>query len=202
MSLAQARRQASRMRFARRAFLALAALSGGSVLVFAVLHSMSQGFIRTPVIQTQDTIELLNARFIGRDDSGQEYVIVAERAERGPAQDAPVQLTNPRFENAQKQRMEAPQGVYDSANQRLELTGGFTFLDGSYVFTGPSALVKTDLGLVSGTEGVQGKGPLGAVRADAYEFHSRDGRLFLRGDVRGVLRSRGSNQGSGGSETP
>jgi len=198
VSLAEARKEAARMRMARRGFILLAAVSGGSVLVFALAHSLSQGFIRTPMIRTEDSIQLIEPRFIGRDDSGAEFVILADKAERAPDEDAPVALTNPRFENNRKQTIEAPAGVYDSANQRLELSGGFVFLDEDYRFTGPTAQIATDTGVVSGAEGVRGEGPLGKVRAEAYEFHSRDGRVFLRGDVRGELQSRNAK----GADSP
>lgn len=202
LSLSAARQQTERMRLARRGFIALAALSGGSVVVFALAHSLSQGFMRTPTIQAEENIQLVAPRFMGRDDAGQEFVITADKAERGAEQDAPVTLTNPRFENAKKQSIQAPAGLYESTKQRLELRDGFTFQQGDYVFSGPTATVDTGGALVSGAEGVEGYGPLGSVRADAYEFYFREGRVFLRGDVRGVLQSKGVSRPSQGADAP
>lgn len=188
-SLGRARAEARRIALARKLFIALAALSGGSVLVFAVMHSFSQGFGSPERVRAQEDIELVRPRFMGRDNLGREFVITAQGATRGTDEDAPVRLREPRFLNELTQTIKAPEGRYDAAIHELQLSGGVTFEDDSQNrFTAPVAVIDTQASIVRGSQGVQGDGPLGKVSAEAYEVSTVEGRITLYGNVRGVIK--------------
>lgn len=188
VSLSRARNQARNLRWARTAFIALSALSGGSVIVFAVAHSVSQSFTVTQRVDTNEAIELVRPRFLGRDAQGREFSVSAESAVRSFGQEGPVALRNPVFEDASKQRLAAPEGDYDSVGRKLALRGGVVLLDDhGNRFTSPSAEIDTAANIARGDSGVMGEGPLGTVSAQAYEVFSQEGRIVLRGNVRGII---------------
>lgn len=189
LSLAQARRHTRLMRAFRNGFIALAALSGGSVLAFAVLHSLSQGAVSTAAVRSEEAVELIRPRFIGRDAKGREYSVTAETAIRKLGETSVVELDRPAFQNALGQNLSAPRGEYDSTGRVLSLEGGVVFSDGEGDrFETPSARIDVSLSVVSGEQGLTGGGPLGAVRADAYEIAGEAQRVSLRGNVRGEIK--------------
>jgi lipopolysaccharide export system protein LptC len=186
-ALAKARRQSARMRLAKRGFLALALASGGSVLVFAAIHSFGDGFRSTPKVQVEDSLEVVEFRYQGVDDQNREFEITGARAFGGVDDAAPIRLEQPTFRNDAGQQISAPAGLYDRAGHVLQLSGGFTFRDKDYVFSGPTAAIDTQRNIVRGAEGMEGEGPLGKVRADAYEFDANTGNARFTGNVRGRL---------------
>jgi len=189
LSLAQARRHTRLMRSFRYGFIGLAALSGGSVVAFALIHSLAQGAPTATAVRSEDAIELIRPRFIGRDAKGREYAVTAESAVRKLGETTVVELDRPAFQNALGQSMTAPQGEYDTANRVLALEGGVVFSDGEGDrFETPSARIDVTAARVTGERGLSGGGPLGAVRADAYEIAGEARRVSLRGNVRGEIK--------------
>lgn len=188
LSLARARKQARQLLWARRAFVILSALSGGSVILFAVVHSITERFSVTQRVDSDEAIELVRPRFLGRDSEGREFSVAADSAVRSFGQDGPIALRNPLFENANKQRLGAPEGDYDSGARRLVLRGGVVLKDDrGNRFTSPVAEIDTAANVARGNQGMTGEGPLGTVSAEAYEVFSLEGRFVLRGNVRGVI---------------
>lgn len=188
-ALAKARRQAERMRVARRAFLALALASGGSVLLFAIVHSVGGGFRATPKVEVQESLEVVQFRYQGVDDRNRAFEITGARAFGGVDEDAPIRLEQPLFRNDVGQHISAPAGLYDRSAHVLQLSGGFSFRNEDYVFSGPTAQIDTQANIVKGSDGVEGEGPLGKVRADAYEFDANTGRARFQGRVRGRINT-------------
>ncbi len=188
VSMTRARKQARNLRWARTVFIALSALSGGSVIVFAVVHSLTERFAAPAKVSTEEAIELVRPKFLGRDAEGREFSVSAESAVRSFGDNGPIALRQPVFENANKQRLASPNGDYDSAGHRLVLRGGVELNDAhGNRFRSPTAEINTKANIASGDQGVTGEGPLGSVSAEAYEIFSLEGRIILRGKVRGVI---------------
>lgn len=188
VSMTRARKQARNLRWARTIFIALSALSGGSVIVFAIVHSLTERFATPPKVSTEEAIELVRPKFLGRDAEGREFSVSAEGAVRSFGENGPIALRLPVFENANKQRLTSPVGDYDSAGHRLVLRGGVELNDAhGNRFRSPTAEIDTKENIASGNQGVTGEGPLGSVSAEAYEIFGFEGRIILRGKVRGVI---------------
>lgn len=189
VSLSRARTQARQLRWARTAFIALSALSGGSVIVFAIVHSITERLSVTQRVEAEEAIALLRPRFLGRDAQGREFSVSAESAVRSAGDEGPIALRKPVFENANKQSLGSPEGDYDNTRNRLVLRGGVVLKDdrGNQFFS-PVAEIDTSANVARGNQGMTGEGPLGSVRAEAYEVFNLEGRFVLRGNVRGVIK--------------
>jgi hypothetical protein len=123
------------------------------------------------------------------------YQLNAAEAERPRDGAGPMQLNAPMYQESTGRIAVAPTGVYDPAAGRIELTGGVTFTDsGGTRFTAESAVIDLDQRVLTGNVRITGDGPLGVVRADAYELHDGERRLVLRGRVRGMIPEQGRSR--------
>lgn len=185
-SLRAARRRSRLIAGLRRVFVAGAGASFASVFVFMALFAIEGGFNRN-FYSAAEPLRMINPRFVGRTESGGPYQITAETAER-TRDGEPIQLVAPVYRTEAGTVMLAPRGVYDEANQRLVFNGEVLFADrGGNRFTTPNMVVDLDQGTLVGQSGVRGMGPLGVLRADAYELREEDQALVLRGRVRGQI---------------
>lgn len=185
-SLRAARRRSRLIAGLRRFFVAAAGASFASVFVFMALFAIEGGFNRN-FYSAAEPLRMINPRFIGRTQTGGPYQITAETAERN-REGEPVQLVAPVYRTETGTVMLAPRGVYDEANQRLVFNGEVLFADrGGNRFTTPNMVVDLERGTLIGQSGVRGMGPLGVLRADAYELRQNDQALVLRGRVRGQI---------------
>lgn len=186
-SLRAARRRSRLIAGLRRFFVAAAGASFASVFVFMALFAIEGGFNRN-FYSSAEPLRMINPRFIGRTETGGPYQITAETAERARGEGEPIQLVAPVYRTETGTVMLAPRGVYDEVNQRLVFNGEVLFADrGGNRFTTPNMVVDLDRGTLIGQSGVRGMGPLGVLRADAYELREGDRALVLRGRVRGQI---------------
>ena len=186
-SLRAARRRSRLIAGLRRFFVAAAGASFASVFVFMALFAIEGGFNRN-FYSSAEPLRMINPRFVGRTETGGPYQITAETAERGRGEGEPIQLVAPVYRTETGTVMLAPRGVYDEARQRLVFNGEVLFADrGGNRFTTPNMIVDLDKGTLIGESGVRGMGPLGVLRADAYELREGDRALVLRGRVRGQI---------------
>lgn len=186
-SLRAARRRSRMIAGLRRFFVAAAGASFASVFVFMALFAIEGGFNRN-FYSAAEPLRMINPRFVGRTESGGPYQVTAETAERARGENEPIQLVAPVYRTETGTVMLAPRGVYDEANQRLVFNGEVLFADrGGNRFTTPNMVVDLDKGTLIGQSGVRGMGPLGVLRADAYELRQGDRALVLRGRVRGQI---------------
>jgi lipopolysaccharide export system protein LptC len=186
-SLRAARRRSRLIAGLRRLFVAAAGASFASVFVFMALFAIEGGFNRN-FYSSAEPLRMINPRFIGRTESDGPYQVTAETAERIGGEGEPIQLVAPVYRTETGTVMLAPRGTYDEANQRLVFNGEVLFADrGGNRFTTPNMVVDLEHGTVIGQSGVRGMGPLGVLRADAYELREGDRALVLRGKVRGQI---------------
>jgi lipopolysaccharide export system protein LptC len=135
---------------------------------------------------------MINPRFTGRIGEDLTYTLTAQRAQRDLERQAPITLNDPVYTEENGRIVLAPDGAYDPAAGRIDLQGGVTFTDGGgNRFTSRAAVVDLENKVLRGDMEIVGEGPLGVVRADAYELHSLDNKIVFRGRVRGVMPERG-----------
>lgn len=186
-TLAQARRRSALLKAFRYACILLCGVSILSLFVSGVSRSFGGALLGQPM--TADSTRMINPRFTGRNGGDTSYVITATSAlRRSSAKDA-VDLDQPVYSTRDGMTIKAPTGYYDPDTQTLELTGGVVFLDkkGNRFLT-RSAKLDAKTNSAFGEQPVQGSGPLGSVRADAYQIDAKSGHIRMTGRVSGTLK--------------
>ena len=95
-------------------------------------------------------------------------------------------------------QMTADGGTYDEAQRKVIIGPNVRISDGGsgFTLTTPEAVVDTRTGVVTGSKGVQGTGPLGTINASSYAIHDQGERVVFQGagdnKVRGVINPSGS----------
>lgn len=189
-TLIAARRRSRLVAALRRFFVAGAGASLAAVFVFMALNAIEGGFVASEY-STAEPLRMINPRFIGRTESGGPYQLTAELAERPRGEGQPIALVAPVYRTDAGTIMVSPRGLYDEAAKTIVFDGEVLFSDsGGNRFTTPQMLVDLEKGTLTGQGGVTGAGPLGVIRADAYELRDNDRALVLRGNVRGQIPDR------------
>ena len=115
-------------------------------------------------------------------------MITAATAQRQPQNPAIIDLEMPAYRTDFGLTVSAPKGAYDPDTQSVALTGGVVFEDSKgNRFTTPTTTIDAKTNLARGPEPVTGGGPLGSVRADAYEVDTTSGHVRMTGGVSGTL---------------
>lgn len=197
LSLRQARARSRLIAGLRRFFVAAAGASFASVFVFLTLFAIQGGYA-AGLYGSAEPLRMLNPRFTGRTQAGGPFQVTAEAAVRQQSEDQLLELTSPVYRSQEGTIVIAPRGLYDEIGSQVTLDGEVLFSDpGGNRFSTPDMVIDTEAGTVQGHGGVTGAGPLGVVRADAYEIRQADRTLVLRGNVRGQIPDR-----RGGSAAP
>jgi len=185
-TLAQARQRSTLIGHLRRFFVAAAGASLASVFVFMALFS-PDGLWGSAYAQVTP-LKVLSPRFTGTSRNGEAYQLTADVASKDDAAARFMTLAAPVYRSIKGQMLVAPRGVYDEQSQTIAMEGGVLFTDGAgNRFSTPSLIVDLHGGVLKGNKGLTGAGPLGVVRADAYEMRTDDRGLTLSGGVRGQL---------------
>lgn len=169
---------------------ALPALMGALVIALAGFFTLSsiQAPNALPKV-TQTEIKLVGARFMGRMADGRSFLIGAGSAARSDTDMQQVILTDPILtlggETGAPSRMSARRGIYDEKTRVLRLTGDVRIDNGQgqRIATNDS-IIDTRTGKITGQSGISGDGPLGQVRANAYEVDRETGRVIMKGRVK------------------
>lgn len=190
MSLRQARRRSRLVLTLRRAFVAGAGASLASVFVFMGLSAI-EGGLGASLRSQVDPQRMVAPRFTGRTESGGPFQITAETAIRQGPEQRTVHLDSPVYRAEDGTLVVAPNGIYDEGGKTISLNGDVLFSERSgNRFSSPNMIIDLEGGAVHGEGGVTGAGPLGVVRANAYEIRENGRTLVLRGDVRGQIPDR------------
>lgn len=192
LTLKQARRRSRLIAVLRRVLVAAAGAALASVFVFMTLQGLESGFGRDPY-GSAEPMRMINPRFTGRTEGGGAYQLTAEAAVREDGGRRLLDLTAPVYRALDGAIVVAPEGDYDEARELVALSGGVLFSDPSgNRFSTPDMQIDLETGTIQGARGVTGAGPLGVVRADAYELRQTDRAVVLRGGVRGQMPERGA----------
>ncbi len=139
-------------------------------------------------------IELVNPRFVGKDDKGRAFVITAASAERDESDYQRVLLKDPSLvldaEGVSPSRVTAKTGVYSEDRRVLNLDGGVKMSGSNVDFDTASSIFNTATGELEGQGQISGVGSLGEITAKSYGVYDKGERLVFKGGVRGRLDSK------------
>jgi lipopolysaccharide export system protein LptC len=160
------------------------------VLIFALLPRQTDkvSFAYERMGRIDNDLAMLKPRLTGADQSGNPFVITAEAAIQQGANarkvmlkkvEADLTLDKNRWLNAN-----AMQGFVDMEKSALTLTGGIAvFSDDGYELHTQRGSVDLKKGIFHGPGEVTGQGPMGTLRADAFELNRATNRITLHGHV-------------------
>jgi len=195
------RARSRRVQLLRRVLpVAIIVLAGGTVS-WIVLRSVISDVERKAGTSREVTLE--NSRFLGQDAQGRSFVVGFERAVRD-AETGRFRLIGPALRlnlgGRKVTTLTADGGVYDEAARTVTIGPNVKISDGGSGFdlVTPEAVVDTETGIVTGSKGVQGSGPLGTVSASSYAIYEQGERVVFSGSgdnkVRGTMNAAGSDR--------
>ena len=195
------RARSRRVRLYRRVLPILILLLAGGALTWTVFRTVMSG-VERKASQSQE-IRLDNPMFHGQDAQGRSFVIGAQGAVRDPATGrfrlvGPVLKLN--LGGRRVTEMTADGGVYDETKRTVAIGPNVRISDGGsgFVLTTPEAVVDTRTGVITGSKGVQGAGPLGTINASSYAIYDQGERVVFDGAGDNKVRGTINPPGSGG----
>ncbi len=195
------RARSRRVKLLRRVLpVAIIVLAGGT-LSWIVLRSVMSGVERKA--GTSREVRLDSAMFHGQDAEGRSFMIGAKSAVRD-ARTGQFRLIGPAMRlnlgGRKVTTLTADGGTYNEAGKTVTIGPNVRISDGGSGFTlvTPEAVVDTSTGIVTGSKGVQGSGPLGTITASSYVIYEQGERVVFRGagdnKVRGTINPAGSDR--------
>ena len=184
-----------RSRLIRRLRVILPALIALILLAMAgfVLHTTFLGRDAAPR-EADAPIELVNPRFVGKDDKGRAFVITATAAVRDENDYQRVLLEEPALildaEGVNPRRVTAKSGVYSEDRRVLNLDGGVRMSGADTSFDTLSSIFNTATGELEGEGPISGSSSLGEITAKSYGVYDKGERLVFKGGVRGRIDSK------------
>jgi len=187
------RARSRRVKLFRRILPIVIVVLAGGALTWTVFRTVMSGVERKASESREIRVD--DAMFHGQDAEGRSFVIGAQGAVRDP-QTGHFRLNGPVLRlnlGARKiTEITAEAGVYDEAGRKVTLSD-VRIADGHSGFTlsAPEAVVDTTTGVVTGSKGIEGRGPLGTISASSYAIYEQGGRIAFSGSgdnkVRGVI---------------
>lgn len=173
--------------FVRIAKLALPVVA--IIIVGIVIARLQEDDMRAQLSQiapdektTPGQIELVQARYEGRDEKGQPFTVIADKATRPSNTDNVIRLEKPKADIALDSgdwlALHADEGHYRDSAQMLKLRGNVkVFHDKGYELDMPTADINLATRHVMSDHPVKGRGPMGAVTGQNLEV--RDGGALV-----------------------
>jgi lipopolysaccharide export system protein LptC len=181
-SLKEARQRTALVHILRLLFTIGAVLSAGWLLGTLIESSLRERSTQPGAVGLSVTVH--GPRFDGYDDNDRPYTLTAVTAQRRRDDPAKVDLVNPRLKDAASSTVQARAGVWNTDLEVLDLEGDVVMTDAAgYTFTSQKTRMFVRENRVEGQEPLQGFGPVGEVRADAYEVLQDGNRIILKGNV-------------------
>lgn len=181
-SLKEARNRTALVHILRLVFTIGAVLSAG--ILVGSLFASAGGTGPTEGVTSGMSVTVLGPRFEGFDANDRPYSLTADTARRRRENVALVDLVSPHLEDAASTVVQAREGVWNSETEVLELIGDVVMTDaGGYTFTSQRTLMYVKENRVEGKDPLNGVGPIGEVKADAYEVLDDGNRIVLKGNV-------------------
>lgn len=193
-------RRAGIQRWRRRSRLVRALRIALPSLIFLIMAGLAGTVVYNSINATptqaaaEDApIQLVNPRFVGRDDKGRAYVLTALTATRDPKDYQRVVLDQPALildeEGPDPLRIAAKAGVYHEGTRKLDLSGGVKLSGAQAVFETAASLFDTKTGELVGSGPIQGSGSLGEITAKSYAVSGKGERMVFKGGVRSRLNT-------------
>ena len=181
-SLKEARQRTALVHILRLLFTIGAVLSAGWLLGTVIESTLREKGAGAP--PTGLSVTVLAPRFEGFDANDRPYSLTAETARRRRENVSLVDLVNPRLEDAASTVVQAREGVWNADAEVLDLMGDVVMTDAAgYTFTSQKTRMFVKDNRVEGQEPLNGVGPIGEARADAYDVLDNGNRIVLKGNV-------------------
>ncbi|MEE2526967.1 LPS export ABC transporter periplasmic protein LptC [Hyphobacterium sp. HN65] len=193
-----------RTRFVRLLRLGLVGLTGLIVaLIIAQIVWRSLGTEEQAPVTVGEDARMINPRFTGRDENGTPYVVTADAAIRRRGEDVRLtELESPQLDydliaaDDEAEGVLARTGLFDADARTLDLNADVRFRTRSgYEFLADHARIFLAEERVVGDSTVEGEGPLGTIRSDAYEILDGGNRVVFTGNVRTHIRNEAGGDG-------
>ena len=170
-------------------------------LIVAILATLLGFIVHTTFLgreakprEADAPIELVNPRFVGKDDKGRAFVLTASTAVRDEKDYQRVLLDKPALildaEGVNPTRVTAKSGVYSEDRRMLNLDGGVKMSGGDVTFDTASSIFNTATGELEGEGPISGSSSLGEITAKSYGVYDKGERLVFKGGVRGRIDSK------------
>lgn len=163
---------------------------GIALVVFTVLWMAVRAAIAliTAADFQNGDVHMLNPKFLGRDDKGKPYSVVAKDAVRNAHHPEIVHLTAPVLtltsDSGAPMRMTSRTGELDQTRRLLLLEGDvFAQDDNGDTFRTERTVIDTEAGSARGDSAVVGDGPLGHITASSYSISPHGEHVVFLGNV-------------------
>lgn len=190
------RERSRRVQLYRRLLPILIVVLAGGAVTWTVFRTVMSGVERKAAASHEVKLETI--MFHGQDAQGRTFTIGAQEAVRDPATGR-FRLNGPALKlnlgGRKVTEMTADAGVYDQAAKTVTIGPNVRISDGGtgFTLTTPEAVVDTSTGIVTGSKGIQGSGPLGTISASSYAIYDQGQRVTFSGSgdnkIRGVFNA-------------
>ncbi len=136
---------------------------------------------------TGDAPAMLNPRYQGLDIHNRPFTITAEKAVQAGGNVVDLYAINAdiTLEHESWLALKAETGKLDMQNKQLDLFRDISmYYEGGYEMRTQEAHVDIQRGSAYGNVPVEGQGPLGTLKANAFEVQDRGARLIFNGAVK------------------
>jgi lipopolysaccharide export system protein LptC len=188
------RARSRRVKLYRRVLPVVIMVLAGGALTWTVFRTVMSG-VERKASQSQE-VRLDKPLFHGQDAQGRAFTVGAQGAIRDP-NTGHFRLVGPALKlnlgGRKVTELTADGGTYNEQARTVTIGPNVKISDGGsgFVLSTPEAVVDTSTGIVTGSKGVQGAGPIGTINASSYAIYDQGQRVVFNGagdnKVRGVL---------------
>ncbi len=151
---------------------------------------------------TGDSLSLVNARYVGTDDSGQPFSVTAESVRESSLAQDEIDLVAPQADISLNDGtwlvVGAETGRYHRKNQVLQLQGAVNlFQDQGYELHTEAVTIHLEEGRAKSLVPTRSQGPFGQLESRGFELEDKGKTVFFTGPARLLL-----NPSTVGSEAP
>ncbi len=195
------RARSRRVKLYRRVLPIIILVLAGGALTWTVFRTVMSGVERKA--SQSDEVRLDKPLFHGQDSQGRAFTVGAQGAIRDAAT-GQFRLIGPALKlnlgGRKVTELTAGGGTYNEQGRTVTLGPDVKISDGGtgFVLTTPEAVVDTDTGVITGSKGVQGAGPLGTINASSYAIYDQGQRVVFDGQGDNKISGTINPSGSGG----
>lgn len=195
------RARSRRVKLYRRVLPIIILVLAGGALTWTVFRTVMSG-VERKASQSQE-VRLDKPLFHGQDSQGRAFTVGAQGAVRD-AKTGQFRLIGPALKlnlgGRKVTELTADGGTYNEQARTVTIGPNVRISDGGtgFVLTTPEAVVNTDTGVITGSKGVQGAGPLGTINASSYAIYDQGQRVVFDGQGDKKISGTINPSGSGG----
>ncbi|WP_292228606.1 LPS export ABC transporter periplasmic protein LptC [Brevundimonas sp.] len=195
------RARSRRVKLYRRVLPIIILVLAGGALTWTVFRTVMSGVERKA--SQSNEVRLDKPLFHGQDSQGRAFTVGAQGAIRDAAT-GQFRLIGPALKlnlgGRKVTELTAGGGAYNEQARTVTLGPDVKISDGGtgFVLTTPEAVVNTDTGVITGSKGVQGAGPLGTINASSYAIYDQGQRVVFDGQGDNKISGTINPSGSGG----